>query len=111
MPEIIWEDPPGAYSRGNKYRELLDQIRQQPGRWARLDGGGKSKTSTVAANIKRGVTAGSAPAGSFEAVSRTVDGKSSVYVRYVGDFGDEVADAVSETAAARADATEWGDTK
>lgn len=79
--DIKWEDPPAQVRQGRpgKYLELLAELRKHPGRWARLD----RASSSTASNFNSGKVAGIKP-GEFEAVTRRVDGKVGIWVRYVG---------------------------
>lgn len=83
--EIVWEDPPASNKGGGVRRLLFEfaaELRKNPGRWARYPNGtGKS----IATRIRQGKSSVFAPAGSFEAVTRDVDGKRVIYVRYVGE--------------------------
>jgi len=82
MTEIIREDPP-AQRRTGKYDEAADKIAADPGNWYRIATG--QATGTLAAAIKKATISAFAPAGSFEAVSRTQDDGISIWARYVGD--------------------------
>ena len=86
--DIQWEEPPahahfvGSGKRPGRYVEWALALRQHPGKWAVLPGDNKTKASAdgTAQNIRRGVTKGFAPKGSYETA---VDG-TKIWVRYVG---------------------------
>ncbi len=68
------------------YFEEAAELKAHKGMWAVLKTFDKpSGAGSLASAVKNGKYAAFAPAGSFEAVSRTTDdGKGCVYVRYVG---------------------------
>lgn len=83
--DVEWEDPPDlALARARtpgRYVDFAFALKESPGRWARLpDDSPRTEkgAQNAAQNIRRGVTAGFKPAGTFEAVSE--QGK--VWVRY-----------------------------
>lgn len=83
---IEWKDPPdpGDAGRPGKYADIADELRRHPGQWARVTTG---KSSTLAADIKRGRTQGFAPDGSFDAVARRAPGTPGafdIYARFIG---------------------------
>jgi hypothetical protein len=88
MP-IQWEEPPQSQTGGGKYDELAEELRRNPGRWAKLG----TYDTGQAANIRDGRLRAFRPAGAFEAVSRNgrTDGEgrrqADIYVRYVGEGG------------------------
>jgi hypothetical protein len=86
---LVWEDPPPD-CRGRRpgcadeddHELFAAALRARPMRWARLPLTG---TGTGAAtNIASGRLAPYRPAGSFEAVRRTIGGQSYIFARYVG---------------------------
>lgn len=88
MTEIIWQDPPGEL-RGlpsGADAEFAAQLRAHPGKWAiwRTEIG-----SSEATGVKQGRRAAFRPAGAYEARSTANgtgnQGKSTIYVRYVGE--------------------------
>jgi hypothetical protein len=87
MSEIVFEEPPRleAY-RWSSNLDAAAQLRERPGEWARI-GAYSTGTSarSMAQSIKTGQRRAWAPAGAYEAISRTVDGEHRVYARYVGD--------------------------
>lgn len=87
--DIQWEDPPEdrRIHKKGKYRPTLDALRANPGSWARVaEFDGIQSASATAASIKSGAVLGSAPKGSFEAVSRVLpDDRGGVWARFVGE--------------------------
>lgn len=60
-------------------------LADRPGEWAIVkEAKTQSAANAAAFQIKTGRISSYAPAGTYEAVSRTVDGKHRVYARYVG---------------------------
>lgn len=89
---IRWEEPPGAtYGGPGKGKPIVAhdliafQLRSRPGEWALIVEG--DPHGSLASTINKGRLRAYVPAGSFEAVRRTVDGGQNVYARYVGDGG------------------------
>lgn len=83
--EIVWEDPPESNKGGGVRRvlsEFADELRKNPNRWARYPTDGRGKS--IATRIRQGRSSVFTPKGSFEAVTREVDGKLVIFVRYVG---------------------------
>lgn len=85
---LTWEEPPEVKNgRPAQWPTRLDPLKARPGSWAcvatqaRGDGGGS--LSRTASFIKSGVYGGG-----FEAVTRTVDGQTRLYARFVGDGED-----------------------
>lgn len=82
--EITWETPPNtSIGRPARYVHILNTLRNRPNEWARLEVPGLKTQSSLATSINQGRIKGSEPAGSFEAVTRTVDGETRLYVRSV----------------------------
>lgn len=79
---LVWENPPDKPRHG-KHAEFAQALRTRPGQWAvftTLDAA-KKKTAWSAAN---GVNSGKFvdfPKDEFQAVTRTIDGTTRVYVR------------------------------
>ncbi|TXS23112.1 hypothetical protein EAO70_04905 [Streptomyces sp. adm13(2018)] len=68
-----------------KHAAIADLLRKRPNEWARVLTPPKASSArTMAYSIRTGGMPCYGPAGSFEAKSRTVNGKTSVYARYVG---------------------------
>lgn len=85
-PTLTWTDPP-PLTRGptsTKYLHIFNTLRENPGQWAQLVIPDVKSVDSLTHPIKNGKLSGSAPAGSFDAVARTVDGEKRLYVRYVG---------------------------
>jgi hypothetical protein len=78
---IKFEDPParrggGAWSPKGTHEIIAAKLRERPGEWARIQ---------ALPSVQSAAGQAHAPAGSFESKSRTVDGESRVYARYVGE--------------------------
>lgn len=89
QPTITFEPlPPNANHKRTTYvrrhAAIAGLLRERPGDWARIL---TLPANNSAAAMAYAITAGKLtayPFGSFEAKSRTVDGESRVYARYVG---------------------------
>lgn len=91
MDEIKWEEPPkrqgGTYG---KNAQIAEQLRERPETWALVASYAHSgSAASIAHQVRRGTLNAYRPRGSFEAVTRTVDGEHRVYARYVGEGTDE----------------------
>lgn len=88
--DIAWEAPRrtlvGTRTHSAYYSDFSAELKAKPGEWAVIDAGDRSDNGkySLAGNIKKGLQLAFQPAGSFEAVSRKVDGEIRVYARYVG---------------------------
>jgi hypothetical protein len=93
MTEVTWGKPPAAANGGRsqregaeRHRELAQQLKDNPGEWAHV---ATKRTAHLAGShaydIRNANLAAYRPAGSFEAVARTVDAEHRVYARYVGE--------------------------
>lgn len=89
MSIIRWEDPPphgsGSPGRGKQaigHELIAVQLRRKPGEWALIHE--LKAAPALATEINHGKLRPYQPAGSYEAVSRQVDGMFRVYARYVG---------------------------
>lgn len=86
---IRWEEPPptnrppGASS--SRYEALAEELRAQPGRWAVVYDGPVKSFTGLGNHIRQGAVRCFAPAGDFDATSRSSAGRIRVYARYVGD--------------------------
>lgn len=85
---IEWGTPPPPRSSAGaapKYKGFLEALRERPGEWAKAptEPASSQSAGNTAMAFRNGRVSGAAP-GEFEAVSRTVDGVSGVWVRYVG---------------------------
>lgn len=91
MSELKFEPPPKRVRvTWGRHADVASKLRAKPGEWAPIGTYNSSQTAaSIARQIKRAVLSAYMPAGSFEAVSRTVDGESRVYARYVGEKTDE----------------------
>lgn len=84
---LRWESPPELTRAGQRPRPvdheaIAEALRSRPGEWAVI-AAGHVQTGLVT-QIRGGVVAAYRPAGLFEAVRRTVDGRVTVYARYCG---------------------------
>ena len=80
--ELTWEEPPEERGRLAYTDETVEALRANPGKWARL---GPIGSASVASNIKRGRPVAYQPAGSFDAVSRKINGELILFARYLGE--------------------------
>lgn len=85
---LRWEEPPPDLREGRRPRDvdhqtIAEELRRRPGRWAAIAAG--SVQTGLVTQIRTGIVAAYRPAGSFEAVRRTVDGRATVYARYLGE--------------------------
>lgn len=92
MSIVRWEEPPeSTYGGPGKPKPLVAhdliawQLRRDPGRWALIVEGGTH--SSMGSLISRGKIRPYSPAGSFEAVVRTINGSYNVYARFIGQEG------------------------
>lgn len=86
MTALTWEEPPPAARRS--FIGVGDALRARPGEWARIaEYTGRPKAAMLASRIRKGQARYWEPAGSFEAVYRTVDDVHFVYARHVGEGG------------------------
>jgi hypothetical protein len=79
------EPPPPSSGVGHCHAEIARQLRDRPGDWALVLRGVRGSYGT---SISKGRLVPYQPAGSFEAVCRTVDSKNrlfDIWARYVGD--------------------------
>lgn len=91
MSEFRFEEPPadGRAGRGYDHGAAAAAMRERPGAWALIRTTQTSQAARSAANlIRNGRLAAYLPAGSFEAMSRTVNGEFRIYARYVGAGGE-----------------------
>jgi hypothetical protein len=74
-----------------KHEQIARKLIKRPDEWARVAVyTNRATMSSIAQGIKKATIKAYAPAGSFEAVGRTVDGKHGVWARYVGKNGGQV---------------------
>ncbi|AZM51796.1 hypothetical protein DMA15_03690 [Streptomyces sp. WAC 01529] len=85
-----FEDPPRQrQGTGVDHRVIAEGLKARPGEWAVIAEHARIGTaSTAAYRIKRGITAVYQPAGAFEALARTANGKALLYARFVGERRD-----------------------
>lgn len=90
MSVIRWEEPTNARRNifDEKWRATAEELRSRPGDWGVIVESGYSEATGLVSAIKRG-KGPFAPAGAFDAASRTVtDARGSkvvrAYARYVG---------------------------
>lgn len=82
---VTWEDPPAPSARRGG-PAWVQQLKNNPGKWAHVETKtSRERANGFAGNVKFGKATCYQPAGSFEAVFRTVDGEFRVYARYVGE--------------------------
>ncbi|MEU3851785.1 hypothetical protein [Streptomyces sp. NPDC029554] len=93
MSTLRFENPPADGRRNGSYPsagEVAAALKARPGQWAVVRTvPARTTAATSAYNIRVAKSAAYAPAGSFEAVSRSVDGEYRVYARYVGPVSAE----------------------
>jgi hypothetical protein len=87
---IVFEEPPARTSRVSttktKNEKIAAKLRKHPGRWARIGSSDKrGSISSTAHQINSAKLHAYAPAGSFEAVLRTVGKEHRLYARYIGE--------------------------
>jgi hypothetical protein len=104
MTAIKWEDAPPEAHRprrrsGGKYADIVDALRANPGKTARLvsDVSTLQAARNMAGTIERGTRKGFAPAGAFEAYAAPnkkgdEKGPASVWVKYIGEPDAEPGD-------------------
>lgn len=88
--EWVDEPPPRKRSTSGKWAPVAEQLKANPGKWAKVQTGSTSGGS-FASMVRHAKTAAFAPAGAFEAVTRSA-GKddrgrdlADLYVRFVGE--------------------------
>lgn len=91
---VTWEEPPAATGQTAEAHARAAELRDNPGRWARirdypLDAEGRETPAITAAavyasTIRMGKVRWAEPAGAFEAVRRQVEDGWAVYARFVG---------------------------
>lgn len=86
---LTFEDPPERSrvpGKRGKHLEVAEELRSRPGEWAIISVYGTGASSAaMARHIEGGNVDAYEPAGTFEALARTVDGQARVYARYVGE--------------------------
>jgi hypothetical protein len=82
---VTFEPLPDGATRHGINTAIAAKLRDRPGEWAHINTyTTPGSAASCAQQINSGRLAAYAPAGSFEAKSRTVDGERRVYARYVG---------------------------
>lgn len=87
-----WKEPPpaGTSRNADKYMEIADELRRNPGKWAMIG----RMSAQNASNIKDGRLAAFRPRGTFEATYRNISKSevgpdtADIYARYVGEEGN-----------------------
>jgi hypothetical protein len=84
---IRWEDPPPPHSTHNpvalSHELIAVQLKRRPNEWGVV---AEAHSNTgLADRIKSGKFRQYQPAGSFEAVSRHINGVFTIYARYIGE--------------------------
>jgi hypothetical protein len=81
LSPIVWEDlPPAPSSTRGKWRQVLEQLMERPGEWARIaEFDHVRKARSLAHNLNRRKVA--VPPGRWEYASRD----KRVYARYLGE--------------------------
>lgn len=92
MSVIRWEEPPppspggpGVTKQVIAHEFVAVQLRTRPGEWALIVD--DYPHASVASLITRGKIRAYAPAGTYQAVARMVDGTQRIYARYVNAAG------------------------
>ncbi|MGW5852128.1 hypothetical protein ACWFQ8_29980 [Streptomyces sp. NPDC055254] len=88
---ISFEPLPQATAKGQWgiNAAIATQLRTKPGQWAHIDSKStRASAASTAYAVRNGHLNAYAPAGTFEATSRTVNGEYRVYARYVGHDND-----------------------
>ncbi|WP_045746418.1 hypothetical protein [Actinoplanes rectilineatus] len=92
---IRWENPPpskvtvpAGRQPGSQYDDIASLLRDEPGRWAVIhEYKEKARATSASTTVKQAQVLCFAPAGSFEAVVRSINGVSVVYARFLGGGG------------------------
>ncbi|MEU7590657.1 hypothetical protein AB0A95_30745 [Micromonospora sp. NPDC049230] len=88
---IRWETPPPVTRRPatrdgmtpvERVRQMAAELRARPGEWGVVAEGNNARAHVT--RIREGAVLAWRPAGAFEAAARTVDGRITIYARYVG---------------------------
>lgn len=94
---IVFKDLPAPTRRSSgpsfDHADAVQKLKAQPSEWAVVQERNKrGDAATAAYQIRKGILAAFRPAGSFEAKSRTEDGKFRVYARYIGEVSSSASD-------------------
>lgn len=85
--EVTWEEPPPSSRGGGSPLpvEVLDALRQHPGRWAKVrEYTKRDGAASAVTNIRSDCWNCCRPAADWEATSRRQGSGSALYLRYVG---------------------------
>jgi hypothetical protein len=88
MSALKFEGPPPSKftSPRGHHTEAAKELKERPGEWAIVGVYAHSgSSSAVARQLRAGLIPAYAPAGTFEAMARTIDGEARVYARFVGE--------------------------
>lgn len=91
LNHIRFEEPPAksASATKTKHQKIVEKLVKRPGEWALIAAyTTPASMNSMAYVIRRGGLKAYEPAGAFEAVARTTDGKHRVWARYVGRSGE-----------------------
>jgi hypothetical protein len=87
-----WEDPPptgkpwaGGRRPGSRFDAIADELRDETGRWGVIFAGARNVAHGIASAIAQAKTRCFQPLGSFQVATRTRNGITTVYVRYIGE--------------------------
>lgn len=87
---LRWEDPPPQRRPPSRHNWALiaEKLRTNPKRWAVISEGSRAADAALTRQIKSAMIMAFRPAGHFDACSRSTDGKTVTYARYVGPSDD-----------------------
>ena len=83
---LRWEDPPPQRRSPSRHNWALiaELLRANPKRWAVISEGTRAADAALTRQIKSAMIMAFRPAGHFDACSRSIDGKTVTYARYLG---------------------------
>lgn len=90
-----WENPPTSKpaQAAMDHSVAAATLKSNPGVWGKVRSyKAHSTAATVAYQIRTGYLASYRPKGSYQAVSRTLEGTHWVFARYVGEDGEHAQD-------------------
>lgn len=92
--EVVWEEPPTLDRRPGKprYADALETLKAHPDRWGRIYQGKIGTAASLASRIRKGEGAFGDMPGSFEACTRTINGKTRVYAKWIAPNSEEKVD-------------------
>lgn len=92
MSEFRFEEPPAdgrTTKKGRDHFKAAAAMQERPGEWAMIRTAATSQGARNAAHqIRGGRILAYLPAGTFDAVSREIDGEFRVYARFIGHIGE-----------------------